>query len=183
MTLILANLDIIEADIGKNEWLDDIRAEGERMNALVKQLVMLTRMDEEKTDVNVSAFSLSDAITDTVSEFKMLAEEKGKPIFADVQPGITYTGDEAEIRRVISILLDNALKYCDKGGSIFLALTAKRHPVILSLIHIYTGIAVKQDDDGSQPGTDSPETVKKQTRIKLPQKQGFQYGNQHGREE
>ena len=33
-----------------------------------------------------------------------------------------------------------------------------------------TGIAVKQDDDGSQPGTDSPETVKKQTRIKLPQK-------------
>lgn len=130
LTLILANLDIIEADIGKNEWLDDIRAEGERMNALVKQLVMLTRMDEEKTDVNVSAFSLSDAITDTVSEFKMLAEEKGKPIFADVQPGITYTGDEAEIRRVISILLDNALKYCDKGGSIFLALTAKRHPVI-----------------------------------------------------
>lgn len=130
LTLILANLDIIEADIGKNEWLDDIRAEGERMNALVKQLVMLTRMDEDKTEVKASTFSLSDAVNDTVSDFQTLAEEKGKPIFADVQPEITYNGEEAGIRRVISILLDNALKYCDEGGSIFLSLSARRYPVI-----------------------------------------------------
>lgn len=130
LTLILANLDIIEADIGKNEWLDDIRAEGERMNALVKQLVMLTRMDEAKTEVNVRTFSLSDAVGDTVSEFQTLAEEKGKPIFADVQSGLTYTGEEAGIRRVISILLDNALKYCDEDGSISLSLSLKRHRVI-----------------------------------------------------
>ncbi|NLZ55489.1 MAG: HAMP domain-containing histidine kinase [Clostridiaceae bacterium] len=130
LTLILANLDIIEADIGKNEWVDDIRAEGKRMNALVKQLVMLTRMDEEKTEINVSAFSLSDAVNDTVSEFRTLAEERRKPIYADVRPGVTYTGDEAGIRRVISILLDNALKYCDEDGNISLSLSVKRHPVI-----------------------------------------------------
>jgi signal transduction histidine kinase len=130
LTLILANLDIIEADIGKNEWLDDIRAEGERMNALVKQLVMLTRMDEEKTEVSISTFSLSDAVNDTVSDFQTLAEENRKPIFADVQQGISYTGEEEGIRRVISILLDNALKYCDEGGSVSLSLTAKRHPTV-----------------------------------------------------
>jgi len=130
LTLILANLDIIEADIGKNEWLDDIRAEGERMNALVKQLVMLTRMDEEKTEVSISTFSLSDAVNDTVSDFQTLAEENRKPIFADVQQGISYTGEEEGIRHVISILLDNALKYCDEGGSVSLSLTAKRHPTV-----------------------------------------------------
>lgn len=130
LTLILANLDIIEADIGKNEWLDDIRAEGERMNSLVKQLVMLTRMDEDKTEIKFSAFSLSDAVNDTISEFQTLAKEKGKPIEADVQSGVTYNGEEAGIRRVISILLDNAIKYCDVGGSIFIKLSASRYPVI-----------------------------------------------------
>jgi two-component system sensor histidine kinase CiaH len=130
LTLILANLDILEEDIGQNEWLDDIRAEGERMSALVKQLSMLTRMDEGKTEINVSTFSLSDAVNDTVSEFQSLADEKGKPVFADVQTGVIYTGEEEGIRRVISILLDNALKYCDEGGSVSLSLSAKRHPVI-----------------------------------------------------
>lgn len=51
LTLILANLDIIESEIGKNEWLDDIRAESERMSALVNQLVILTRMDESKENM------------------------------------------------------------------------------------------------------------------------------------
>lgn len=130
LTLILTNLDIVEAEVGKNEWLEDIRAESERMNALVKQLVMLTRMDEEQTDMSREHFSLSDAVTDTVSEFQMLSEERGKPVKISVQSGVAYCGDEAGIRRVISILLDNALKYCDPGGEIFISLTEK-HRIML----------------------------------------------------
>ncbi len=130
LTLILTNLDIVEAEVGKNEWLEDIRAEGERMNELVKQLVTLTRMDEDRTYMNRENFSLSDAITDTISEFQMLSEEKRKPIKAAVQSDMDYYGDEAGIRRVISILLDNALKYCDPGGEIFISLAGKHHPVI-----------------------------------------------------
>jgi len=130
LTLILTNLDIVEEEVGKNEWLDDIRAEGERMNELVKQLVTLTRMDEDRTDMGRENFSLSDAIADTVSEFQMLSEERGKPIKAAVQPGVGYCGDEAGIRHVVSILLDNALKYCDPGGEICISLTEKHHPVI-----------------------------------------------------
>jgi len=130
LTLILTNLDIVEAEAGKNEWLDDIRAEGERMNELVRQLVTLTRMDEDQTDICREDFSLSDAVTDTVSEFQTLSEEKGKPIKSAVQSGVDYCGDESGIRRVVSILLDNALKYCDSGGEIFVSLTGKHHPVI-----------------------------------------------------
>ena len=39
LTLILSNLDIVEADVGKNEWLDDIRSESERMGLLINQMV------------------------------------------------------------------------------------------------------------------------------------------------
>lgn len=130
LTLILTNLDIAESEVGKNEWLDDIRAEGERMSALVQQLVTLTRMDEDQVEIEFHMFSLSDTVTDTVSEFETLAEEKGKPIMSSVQPDVEYYGDEAAIRRVISILLDNAIKYGDPAGGIYLSLVSKRHPVI-----------------------------------------------------
>ena len=54
LTLILANLDIAEAEFGKNEWLDDIRSEGYRMTELVNQLVALSRMDEEGHQMNIT---------------------------------------------------------------------------------------------------------------------------------
>ena len=130
LTLILTNLDIAEAEVGKNEWLEDIRAEGERMSALVKQLVTLSRMDEDQAEMEFHTFSLSDTVQDTVSEFETLAEGKGTPLISSVREDVSYCGNEAGIRRVVSILLDNAIKYCDSGGTINLSLTLKRHPVI-----------------------------------------------------
>ena len=53
----MTNLDILEAEIGENEWLSDIRSEGERMGALVNQLVVLARMDEDKTNLEMQSFN------------------------------------------------------------------------------------------------------------------------------
>lgn len=130
LTLILTNLDILEAEVGKNEWLSDIRSEGERMNALVNQLVMLARMDEDRSNMDDQIFSLSDMAEEAVSEFQMLAESRGKQLAARIAPGIRYRGDEASIHRVIWILLDNAVKYCDEAGKINVILEEKKHPVL-----------------------------------------------------
>lgn len=130
LTLVMTNLDILEAEIGENEWLSDIRSEGERMSALVNQLVVLSRMDEEKTNLQMQQFCLSEMIMDVVSEFQLLAQDRGKVMTAQVDSGVNYTGDEEAVRRVISILLDNAVKYCDDGGEIELRLERKKHPVL-----------------------------------------------------
>ncbi|MBP3925769.1 MAG: GHKL domain-containing protein [Clostridium sp.] len=131
LTLILSNLEIVEAEIGKNEWLDDIRIEGERMGMLVNQLVTLSRMDEEQTGLAMERFDLSSAVEDTVSEFQPLAEEREKTLTAHVEPSIIYRGEETLIRRLVSILLDNAVKYCDPGGRITLSVLKRRHPVLV----------------------------------------------------
>lgn len=130
LTLVMANLDILEAEIGENEWLSDIRSEGERMSALVNQLVVLARMDEDKTNLEMQNFSLSDMITGVVSEFQMLAQDRGKSMEAQIDPKVDYVGDETAVRRVVSILLDNAVKYCDDGGSIRIRLEKKKHPAL-----------------------------------------------------
>ena len=68
-------------------------------------------MDEEATKLEMLEFSLSDAILDTAEPFKAVARTKGKKLTIDVTDKILYTGDEKTIRQLISILLDNAIKY------------------------------------------------------------------------
>ena len=131
LTLILSNLDIVEAELGQNEWLDDIRSEGERMGLMINQLVALSRMDESQAHMVRSAFDLSAAVEDTVTEFQPLAAERGKKLQTSIEPGIRYEGDEGLIRRLASILMDNAVKYCDEGGEIRVEVCQHRHPVLI----------------------------------------------------
>lgn len=130
LTLILSNLDIVESEVGKNEWIEDIRGEGERMGLLISQLITLSRMDELPKAAHTARFSFSAAAADTVSEFRPLAEARGKSLSAAVEEDIFCKGSEEELRRLVSILLDNAVKYCDEGGAIHLSLCRKRHPIL-----------------------------------------------------
>ena len=139
LTLILANLDIAEAEIGKNEWLDDIRAEGHRMAELVNQLVALSRMDEERQPMNIAEVSFGELVADTVSEFEPLVKDRGKSLIASVDKEIAYLGDEALLYRLVGILMDNAVKYCDHGGEIFVMLRRGRR-VVLTIENTYSAV-------------------------------------------
>lgn len=131
LTLILANADIVEAETGSSEWIDDIRSEGRRMGELIGQMVTLSRMDEDNSGIENERFDLSCTAEDVLSEFAPLAEKNGVSINAETEQGIFYNGDERLVRQLLSILLDNAVKYCDKGGEIIFKLSLKhRNPVI-----------------------------------------------------
>ena len=131
LTLILSNLDIVESEFGKSEWLDDIRSEGERMGLLINQMVTLSRMDESENRLLSARFDLSDLVADTVAEFRPLADERGLSLWVKLEPGLTYRGDQELIRRLVAILMDNAVKYCDPDGTIRVELFRRRHPVLL----------------------------------------------------
>ncbi len=131
LTLILANLDIAESELGQNEWLDDIRSEGHRMTELVNQLVALSRMDEDGQALNVTEVDLGELVADTVNEFEPLARERKKRLLADVDKEIACLGDEVLLHRLVGILMDNAIKYCDDGGEISVSLHRGRKTVLI----------------------------------------------------
>ena len=140
LTLILSNIDIVESEIGKNEWLDDIRSEGNRMGGLINQLVTLSRMDEDTINLTVEEFDLSNMVSDIVSEFSGLAMKKRKKLLATVAPFIHYIGDEGLIRRLLSILLDNAIKYCDLDGQIDVKVYQKGRYSVITVENTYQNI-------------------------------------------
>ncbi len=130
LTLIRTDLDILENEMGKSEWITDIRDESILMSELVGKMVALARMDEEENRLEMKKFCISDAVSEIVSLFVFSIEKDGKRLLTDISPNITCTGDEDSIRQVVSILMDNALKYCD-GGEISVSLTGGRHTILM----------------------------------------------------
>lgn len=137
LTLIMTNIDIVSAEIGENEWLKDAKSEGKRMNCLINQLGILNQMDEnaskktKNTKQSENPFNLSAVLEEITSKFISAAKEKGQKIKIHICPDTTYVGDEEAIKKLIFILLDNAVKYCDEGGTIEIKLQQKRHAVII----------------------------------------------------
>ena len=130
LTLILTNLEILEAELGKNEWLEDMRAEGNRMAELVNQLVSLSKMDEAGEIQEKEKMDLSQMLSDILIEFQGLAEQKGKHLLWNLESEIWYEGEKERILQLYYILLDNALKYCDEDGTIRVSLKKKRNIIL-----------------------------------------------------
>ena len=123
LAIISANTEVLELTQGSNEWTESIKHQTVRMNELIKRLLLLAKFSEQGRNVTLVDFSLSDAAKESVDTFSTLAEAKGKTLNANIADGVTYRGDETGIRQLMSILLDNAVKYADDGGNICFTLT------------------------------------------------------------
>ena len=125
LTIIDADATILEMECGEdNEWIADIRAQTRRLTALTKDLIYLSRMEEQHNQVQMIDFPLSDVLTETAQSFQSLAKVQNKTFTIDIEPMMNFCGDEKAITQLVSILLDNALKYSDENGTISL----KAHP-------------------------------------------------------
>lgn len=129
LTLILTNLDIIESEIGKNEWLDDIRYESEKMKELINSMIYLARMDEEEVIPRLEEVNLSECVEKLIYEFRGLMEQKHLQIITDIDENIIYSGNEDEFNQLFSVMIENAAKYCDTKGLITVSLKDHKNPI------------------------------------------------------
>ena len=131
ITVISTCLRVLEMETGKQKWIDKAQAQTEKLTALVNALVTLSRMDEGVSPLKMEPFPLSEAVADTAEPFRDLAQSKGHALVLDIAPNLTYKGDEYAIRQLVSILLDNAVKYARADSPITLTLEKGRKGVVL----------------------------------------------------
>lgn len=118
ITSIATSADIAAMEYEGDEWIANIRKQTERLARLVGDLVALSRLDEEMPFPEKSMFSLSDAAWEAAEPFAVLAKANGKQYSQAIEESIDFYGDRGSIQKIISILLDNAVKYSDEGGQI-----------------------------------------------------------------
>ena len=131
ITVISTSLRVLEMETGKQKWIDKEQAQTEKLTALVNSLVTLSRMDEEESPLKMEPFAISEAVGETAESFRDFAMSKGHDLTLDIAPGLTYCGDQYAVRQLVSILLDNAVKYATADSPIALTLEKARRGVRL----------------------------------------------------
>lgn len=135
LTVIGTSLSVLEMDTGKSKWIDKIQNQTEKLTRLVNDLVTLSRLDEEHPPLQMAEFPISAAVEETAESFRDHAAAQGHPLTVEIQPDLLYTGDESAVRQLVSILLDNAIKYTEPEGPITLSLYREKKRLILRTVN------------------------------------------------
>jgi len=133
LAIISANADVLELISGENEWITSIRNQTNRLDKLVKNLLMLSKMNEDDIQLAFSDFNLSDIVFETAVPFKVIAEKQNKKFLMDIRPELKLYGDENSIRQLVSTLVDNAMKYSNEAGEIKISLSAVKKGIKLEV--------------------------------------------------
>lgn len=146
LTVIDANTEVLEMEQGENEWTESIHNQTRRLAQLTEKLVFLSRMDEESTHLTMLVFSLSDAVEEAAHPFSAVAAAQQKSFQCSIEPNLTYCGDEASLRQLVSLLLDNAMKYSTENGEIRLTLSSSGKNRILTVWNTADGLTPGKQD-------------------------------------
>ena len=141
LAVISANTDVLESEIGENKWLGYIRSESQRMSELVNELLMLARLDDKSGHkLIMSEINLSDLVLMTALPFESTVFEMGKKFDVDVQPDIQCKGDESALKHILTIIIDNAIKYSAEHGEISVKLYNQSNKHIIEVYNTGEGI-------------------------------------------
>ena len=125
LTVILSTAELLDAATLEERparWADNIRSEAGQMKQLVEEMLTLARADALSRPAEQLPLSLSDIVIDTALAFEPVAFEAGKQLLYEIDEDLTVTGEADKLRRLVSILLDNAIKYSAEGGTVTLSL-------------------------------------------------------------
>lgn len=146
LTVISSNISVMKSEpnstISENaKWMESIDGQISRMDGLIKNMLELSKLEQAHLPKKV--FNFSQLVEGACLEFEPLCFEKGIRLISTITPEIAVYGEQNSLERLVIILLDNAVKYCNNGGKIGCKLTVDKK-IRLSVMN--TGAAISEED-------------------------------------
>lgn len=126
LAVIQANLEA--ADISDNEWIDNAMIKAEELAELNNQLLTLARVESNTDDIKKTEIVLGDFVKDLIAPLKPQIEKKKAKIVVKNEADKKNYLNEAALRQILNILLDNAIKYSDKK----IKVNINNHEIVVS---------------------------------------------------
>lgn len=117
LAVIRANTEVQEMMDGETEWTKSTRKQVDRMDGLIKNLVMIARAQEVEPD-ELARISISDIVKESVEAFSSMAIQNELELLMTLEPNLMILAEQSGIRQLTTLLVDNAFKYCDEKGTI-----------------------------------------------------------------
>jgi len=145
LSVINANCGVLYAEKVETvesqlKWLDSIVRAADRMSGLISSLLSLASMEDKQAERSNTRFSLSGELAAASAEIEAAALEKRLSVDLDVEQDVEIESDREQVRKVLSILLDNAVKYTDNGGQVSILLKKEKRRVICTVRNSGDGI-------------------------------------------
>lgn len=121
LAIILANAEAMELYQGENKWLKNIREQTVRLNGLMQNLLALAKADENQNVMRMEEFSFSSEILEALEAFSEPMRMKELNLTTQIEPYLSLRADREQIRRLLSVLLDNAVKYAPPKGEVLIS--------------------------------------------------------------
>jgi two-component system sensor histidine kinase CiaH len=151
LAVINTNVDVLLSNKEDNinnqsKWLYYIKSEVERMTKLTNDLLYLTQIDYSDIKMIFSHFNLSEAVENVILTMEAVIFENNISLQYDVEPDLNTYGNSEQIKQVVMILLDNALKYTDDKGSVNVTLKKYQNSILFSVVNTSKGIPEEYTD-------------------------------------
>ena len=118
VAVIRSNLDVMELLDGKSKWSGNIRDQVDRLEGLVKQLLLLAKLDEKQWTGKTEIIDMQQLLENELVIYQEPAEQKNLNLRSDVAKGLRVLGDTDSLRQMIHAVMDNAVQYTPSGGEI-----------------------------------------------------------------
>lgn len=136
LTVIMTNAEMLAdrnySEQDRDAFTANILSMSKRMRGLVESLLELARMDNRQTAVHFDTLDFSKLVNDSILPFEPLFYENETELKTEIEPNIRIEGDREKLRQVMSILLDNALKYDDPAYPVEIALRRQAGHALLT---------------------------------------------------
>ncbi|MBR5111772.1 MAG: GHKL domain-containing protein [Clostridia bacterium] len=119
VAVIRSNLDVMELLDGKTKWSGNIRSQVDRLEGLVKQLLLLARLDEKQWTGKTEIIDLTHLLKDEMDIYRDEAAQRELKFSADIASGLRVTGDRAALSQMVHAVMDNAMQYTPSGGNVW----------------------------------------------------------------
>lgn len=123
LTILKADAEVLlrgkdRFDPDDAELLEDIVVEADRLTGLATNLLELARLDANQLYIEQEVFDLGSITGDVIHRLKNLAETKDVNLTLESSEKVLILADSQLFEQVVLILLDNAVKYTPRGGSV-----------------------------------------------------------------
>ncbi len=135
LTSISTSMDVIAMEHGEDEWVSNVKKQTQRMTNLVNELVVLSRLNEESPFPDKELFSLSDAAWEIVEVYQQGAKALEKTLEVNIQNNVSLVGEKSAVQKMLSVLLDNAIRYSDPKSVIRFDVYRKKNKIYLETLN------------------------------------------------
>ncbi len=145
LAVIMASSDSLKVNKDNIKYLDNIKFETDRMNKLISSLLELSKLENAK-ELEMKNENLSKIVEKIALTFESIAFEESITIETDIESNISYKCNKEEIEKVISILIDNAIKHSNKNTSIDVYLYKLKNNICIKVTNEGQGIKPGEEE-------------------------------------